>query len=65
MDDNSALTIVIIMLIVTMGGCTIIRDHSESKVQIERYKTQQMKYTLQAKIDSTQLANQLIKLKLR
>jgi hypothetical protein len=42
-----------------------MQSRYEASVEIERQKTRQIQMQLQAKIDSTQLANQLLKLKIK
>lgn len=52
MSENKLLSIIVILLIVTIGGCCILENKYRSVVMIEQEKTKQMRMHLQSKIDS-------------
>jgi len=65
MNANTSIAIFFGTLFISVSGCCIMQSRYEASVEIERQKTRQIQMQLQAKIDSTQLANQLLKLKIK
>lgn len=55
MNENKYLSVIIIVLIVTIGGCCIMENKYRASVIIEQEKTKQSEIKLQSQRDSLRL----------